>query len=197
MKYLDKRDNADILARIRRRYLIKGAVSAALSLVFVLSFLLLGFSAFADRFGIGNAGTVVFLLAILPVFLTGMDREIADRSWEGVVVSARKVIVKKREKLTAADHLDPYTDFIKLIIELPDGGKKTLFEPIDELYRFPKGSRIRHIRGTKYPQLLLAERAFTDCVMCGKTAEKTDSSCPHCGYSLIHYTEPAETEETL
>ncbi len=196
MKYLDKRDNRDIVERIQRRYFIKGGISATLSLAFTLSFLLIGFSPFADRFGIGNAAAMAFLLAVLPLFLTGMNREIADRSWEGVVVSARKCIVKKREKLTASDHLDQYSDFIRLVIELPDGGKKTLFEPIDDLYRFTQGSRIRHIRGTKYPQLLRDDRAFTDCVMCGKTAKKTDSVCPHCGFSLVRYTESPEEEET-
>ena len=196
MGYLNKRDNADILARIRRRYRLLGGISALLSLAFLFSFLLFGFTPFAARFGSANAVTAALLLTVLPVFLTGLSQEIADRDWEGVVVSARKVIVKKREKLTASDHLDPYSDFIKLVIELPDGGKKTLFEPLDDLYRFPKGSRIRHIRGTKYPQLLRADRAFTDCVMCGKTAENTCHTCPHCGFSLVHYTESTDTEET-
>lgn len=191
MKALDPRDNRDIIEKIRRQYLIKGIACAALSLGAAGAFALFGWESFAPRFGTGNAAAAAFLLAVLPFFLLRLHRDIADRSWEGVVLSAKKCIVKKNAKYTtAADKGDPCTDFIKLTVQLPDGDTKTVFRPMDELCLFRKNDRIRHIRGTKHYQLWRPLRNRTDCVMCGHAAESTPHDCPKCGYSLVKFDPP-------
>ena len=48
MKYLDRRDNRDIIEYIRRRYFIKGSVCAFLSLGVLIFFYLYGFAYFAE-----------------------------------------------------------------------------------------------------------------------------------------------------
>ena len=75
MKYLDKRDNADIIEHIKRRYRIVGGICALLSLAFLLAFCIFGFTPFAARFGSANAVTAALLLTVLPVFLTGLSHK--------------------------------------------------------------------------------------------------------------------------
>ncbi|MBQ4042512.1 MAG: hypothetical protein IJD06_00830 [Clostridia bacterium] len=193
MGYLDPRNNRDIIEKIRRRYLTKGVACVLSFLVEAAAFLLLGWHSFAERFGVGNGVAVFLILAAIPFFVLGLHRELADRSWEGIVTSAKKVIKEKNTKSSAPNKGDDsFDDYIKLMVELEDGETKTVFAPMDELSLFRSGDRIRHIRGTKHYQLYRPGREHTDCVMCGRAADRGTHTCPHCHFSLVKYDPPEE-----
>ena len=194
MGCLDPRRNFDIIKKIRRRYLIKNIACVLSFLVEAAAFLLLGWHSFAERFGVGNGVAVFLILAAIPFFVLGLHRELADRSWEGIVTSAKKVIKEKNTKSSAPNKGDDsFDDYIKLMVELEDGETKTVFAHIDKLALFRSGDRIRHIRGTKHYQLYRPGRNRTDCVMCGTAAEHPAAVCPECGFSLVKFV-PQEDE---
>ena len=193
MNCLDKRDNRDIIEKIRRRYFVKGLCGTALALLLSGAFLLFGWASFTERFGVGNGAAILLLLAVPPFLLLGLPRDLADRSWEGTVTAAKKVIKGKNTKSSAPNKGDDsFDDYIRLTVDLGDGVTKTVFAPMDELSLFRSGDRIRHIRGTKHYQLYRPGREHTDCVMCGRAADRGTHTCPHCHFSLVKYDPPEE-----
>lgn len=193
MTYLDPRDNRDIIEKIRRRYLLKSAACVLIFLGEALFFWFVRWEDFTEKFGAGNGAAVFILLAAVPFFLLGLHRDLADRSWEGLILSAQRRIGHKREPLTAVDKGDGLIDYTHLIIRMSDGMRKTITAPMDDIVLFRKGDRIRHIRGTKFYQLYRPGRNRTDCVMCGTAAEHPAAVCPECGFSLVKFV-PQEEE---
>ena len=193
MPYLDPRDNRDILEKIRRRYLLKSAACVLIFLGEALFFWFVRREDITEKFGAGTGAAVFILLAAVPFFLLGLHRDLADHSWEGLILSAQRRIGHKREPLTAVDKGDGLIDYTHLIIRMSDGMRKTITAPMDDSVLFRKGDRIRHIRGTKFYQLYRPGRNRTDCVMCGTSAEHPAAVCPECGFSLVKFV-PQEEE---
>ena len=89
MNYLDKRDNCDIIEKIRRRYFVKGIACAFLSLGVLIFFHLYAYAYFVDRLGAVNGVIACILGMALPFFLLKLHRDIFDRSWEGVITGLK------------------------------------------------------------------------------------------------------------
>ena len=69
MKYLDKRDNADIIEHIRRRYFLKSSACVFLALIVLVFFYLYAYAYFADRLGTVNGVMACLIGMALPFFL--------------------------------------------------------------------------------------------------------------------------------
>ena len=190
MNYLDPRDDRDIIEKIRRRYFIKSITCVFLMLGILSFFLLYGYTAFAAKMGMANAVIAWILCTTLPVFLLKLHRDLFDRSWEGTVMKREAhQVAKGTTKINA--RLEKH---IRLSVQVRDD-LRIVDGTADEMNRFTRGSRIRHIRGTKYYQLYRSDRNRTDCVMCGASAENPCCTCPKCGFSLVKFV-PKEEEKS-
>jgi len=187
MNYLDKRDNRDIIEKIRRRYLVKGIACAFLMIAILSFFLLYGYTAFTARMGSANAAIAWVLCMALPFFLLGLHRDLTDCSWEGKVMKreAHKVAKGVVKIQSSVEKYLRLSVKVGNDIRIVDG-------PADVMERFLRGDRIRHIRGTKHYQLYRPGREHTDCVMCGRAADRGTHTCPHCHFSLVKYDPPEE-----
>ena len=181
MKYLDKRDNADIIEYIRRRYFIKGSACAFLSLGVLIFFYLYGFAYFAERMGEIGAAIITPVCLALPFFALKLHKDVFDKSWEGEIVSLKTHLVSKAtgtRTFITREHIC-FTVRTEKDILLCD-------RPAAELARFGIGDRLRHIKGTKYLQSL-RKNGVRDCVMCGAIIRESGNTCPHCGFSLVKF----------
>ena len=188
MNYLDKRDNRDIIEKIHRRYLVKGIACAFLMIAILSFFLLYGYTAFTARMGSANAAIAWVLCMALPFFLLGLHRDLTDCSWEGKVMKreAHKVAKGVVKIQSSVEKYLRLSVKVGNDIRIVDG-------PADVMERFLRGDRIRHIRGTKHYQLYRPGREHTDCVMCGRAADRGVHTCPHCHFSLVKFV-PQEEE---
>ena len=197
MKYLDKRDNRDIIEYIRRRYFIKGSACAFLSLGVLIFFYLYGFAYFAERMGTVNGIAACLIGMAIPFFALKLHKDVFDKSWEGKIVSRKIRDVSASgdgmyfNRLTRKASFSSATrQYITLTVHT---GKDVIIldRPGKELARFGVGERLRHIKGTKYLQSLRKDGS-SDCVMCGAIIRESGNTCPHCGFSLVKFDLPEE-----
>lgn len=192
MKYLDKRDNADIIERIRRRYFLKGSACVFLSLFVLVFFYLYAYGYFADRLGMVNGVMACLIGMAAPFFLLKLHKDVFDRSWEGKIVSRKIRDVSSSgdglyfNRLTRKASFSSATrQYITLTVHT---GKDVIIldRPGKELAHFGAGERLRHIKGTKYLQSL-RQNGVRDCVMCGALVREEGNTCPHCGMSMVRF----------
>ena len=197
MKYLDKRDNRDIIEYIQRRYFIKGSACAFLSLGVLIFFYVYGYAYFADRMGAVNGIAACILGMVTPFFLLKLHKDVFDRSWEGKIISRKIREVSASgggtyvNKITGKPGYSSATkQYITLTVHT-DKDVIILDRPGKELARFGAGERLRHIKGTKYLQACRPS-GVRDCVMCGAIIREDGNTCPHCGFSLVKFELPED-----
>ncbi len=197
MKYLDKRDNADIIEYIRRRYFLRGSACAFLSLGVLIFFYVYAYAYFADRMGAVNGVFACILGMATPFFVLKLHKDVFDKSWEGKIVSRKIREVSASgggtyiNKTTGKGEYSSATkQYITLTVHT--GTDVIILDrPAKELARFGEGERLRHIKGTKYMQAYRKNGA-RDCVMCGAIIRESGDECPHCGFSLVKFDLPEE-----
>ena len=191
MKYLDKRDNRDIIEAIQRRYFVKGVACAFLSLGVLLFFYLYAYAYFADRLGTVNGVMACILGMATPFFLLKLHKDVFGRSWEGVILTRQTRTIREAgtrfNKLTRTASLrTKYRDDIILTVRT-ENDIVTVDRPAAELSRFQVGDRLRYIKGTRYLQAYRKNSTVRDCVMCGALVRESGSECPQCGMSLVKF----------
>ena len=193
MNCLDKRDNRDIIEKIRRRYFVKGIACAFLSLGVLLFFYLYAYAYFADRLGTVNGVMACILGMALPFFLLKLHRDIFDRSWEGVITGLKTHLVGKMgakvgvSKVTRSSVRGTVIEEYIILTVRTENDIVTVDRPAAELSRFQVGDRLRYIKGTRYLQACRKNSAMRDCVMCGALVRESGSECPQCGMSLVKF----------
>lgn len=195
MKYLDKRDNRDIIEAIQRRYFVKGVACAFLSLGVLIFFYLYAYAYFADRLGTVNGVMACILGMATPFFLLKLHKDVFGRSWEGVILTRQTRTIRaagtRFNKLTRTASLrTKYRDDIIFTVRT-ENDIVTVDRPAAELARFQVGDRLRYIKGTRYLQACRKNSAMRDCVMCGALVRESGSECPQCGMSLVKFDPPA------
>lgn len=191
MKYLDKRDNRDIIEAIQRRYFVKGVACAFLSLGVLIFFYLYAYAYFADRLGTVNGVMACILGMATPFFLLKLHKDVFGRSWEGVILTRQTRTIRaagtRFNKLTRTASLrTKYRDDIIFTVRT-ENDIVTVDRPAAELSRFQVGDRLRYIKGTRYLQACRKNSAMRDCVMCGALVRESGSECPQCGMSLVKF----------
>ena len=191
MKYLDKRDNRDIIEAIQRRYFVKGVACAFLSLGVLIFFYLYAYAYFADRLGTVNGVIACILGMATPFFLLKLHKDVFGRSWEGVILTRQTRTIRaagtRFNKLTRTASLSTkYRDDIIFTVRT-ENDIVTVDRPAAELARFQVGDRLRYIKGTRYLQACRKNSAMRDCVMCGALVRESGSECPQCGMSLVKF----------
>jgi len=198
MEFLDKRDNRDIIEKIRRRRTVKGFACAFLTLGMAIFFILYGFRYFAERLNTVSAVILCVLCLALPFFLLGLPKELLDRSWEGKIISMKSHLVPHGRPSGGVAKIEEWivlTVQTSSRIESVDADIKTVDRPARELSRFRVGDRLRHIAGTRYYQSLRRGSSTRDCVICGCLIRETGNTCPHCHYSIVEYPAPPNFTE--
>jgi len=195
VKYLDKRDNRDIIEHIQRRYFIKGSACAFLSLGVLIFFYVYGYAYFADRMGAVNGIAACILGMVTPFFLLKLHKDVFDRSWEGKITSRKIIGISSAgtrfNKLTrSAEFRTSVRQYVTLTVHT-ENDIITLHRSAAELARFGAGERLRHIKGTKYLQAC-RPNGVRDCVMCGCIVRESGNECPHCGFSLVKFKLPED-----
>jgi hypothetical protein len=185
MKYLDKRDNADIIEHIRRRYFLKGSACVFLALIVLVFFYLYAYAYFADRLGTVNGVMACILGMAAPFFLLKLHKDVFDRSWEGTITGLKTHLVAK---VTAGRVRVPTIHEYIILTVRTENDIITVDRPAAELSRFGVGDRLRHIKGTKYLQACRKNSSRRDCVMCGALVRESGSECPQCHMSLVKFT---------
>ena len=183
MNYLDKRDNRDIIEKIRRRYFVKGIACAFLSLGVLIFFYLYAYAYFADRLGAVNGVMACILGMALPFFLLKLHKDLFDRSWEGVITGLKTHLVAKSR---VGIRVPSVYEYIILTVRT-ENDIITVDRPAAELSRFQVGDRLRHIRNTRYLQACRKNSTVRDCVMCGALVRESGSECPQCHMSLVKF----------
>ena len=183
MNYLDKRDNRDIIEKIRRRYFVKGIACAFLSLGVLIFFYLYAYAYFVDRLGAVNGVMACILGMALPFFLLKLHRDIFDRSWEGVITGLKTHLVAKSR---VGIRVPSVYEYIILTVRT-ENDILTVDRPAAELSRFQVGDRLRHIRNTRYLQACRKNSTVRDCVMCGALVRESGDECPQCHMSLVKF----------
>ena len=183
MNYLDKRDNRDIIEKIRRRYFVKGIACAFLSLGVLIFFHLYAYAYFADRLGTVNGVMACILGMALPFFLLKLHKDLFDRSWEGVITGLKTHLVAKSR---VGIRVPSVYEYIILTVRT-ENDIITVDRPAAELSRFQVGDRLRHIRNTRYLQACRKNSTVRDCVMCGALVRESGSECPQCHMSLVKF----------
>lgn len=197
MDYLDKRDNADIIEHIRRRYFLKGTAFVFLAAVMLVFFYVYAYDYFADRLGAVNGVLAILLGVAIPFFLLKLHKDVLDKSWEGEIVARRSHLVRSRSENVGVNKRGTVVrgmimlEYLTLTV---DTGKSVVIvdRPADELARFNIGDRLRHIKGTKYLQACRHDSTNRDCVMCGCIVRESGNECPHCNISLVKFDLPGE-----
>ena len=196
MKYLDKRDNADIIRAVIRRYVIKGSVFVLLSTVILVFFYVYAFDYFAERLSSVSAIAAIVLFLGGLFVLMGLHKDVFDRSWEGEILSIKSQMERSKKENVAANNKTISVnrhvileEYITLTVNL--GHDLLIYKrPAAELSRFKKGDRVRRIRGTKYLQAIRPDNTLRDCVMCGAIIRESGNECPHCHMSLVKFDPP-------
>lgn len=197
MKYLDKRDNRDIIEHIRRRYFIKGSACAFLALFVLVFFYLYGFAYFSDRMGTVNGIAACLIGMAIPFFALKLHKDVLDKSWEGKIVSRK---IREVDASGGGTYINKttrkpgYSSATKQYITLTvhTGTDVIILDrPGKELARFGEGEYLRHIKGTKHLQACRPS-GIRDCVMCGAIIRESGSECLHCGFSLVKFDLPEE-----
>ena len=183
MKHLDKRDNADIIKRIRRRYFLKGSACVFLALIVLVFFYLYAYAYFADRLGTVNGVMACLIGMAAPFFLLKLHKDVFDRSWEGTITGLKTHLVAKSRVGIRVPNI---TEYIILTVHTKND-IITVDRPAAELSRFQVGDRLRHIRNTRYLQACRKNSTVRDCVMCGALVRESGSECPQCHMSLVKF----------
>ena len=188
MKYLDRRDNADIIKRIKRRYILKGTAFVLLAAVILVFFYIYAYNYFADRLGAINGLLAIPLGVVIPFFALKLHKDIFDKSWEGTISSLKSHVVGKASVANRSESaVQEY-----LVLTVHTGNDVIIIDqPATYLNRFKVGDRLRHIKGTKYMQACRKDSTVRDCVMCGCIVRESGNECPHCHLSLVKFDPPA------
>ena len=196
MNYLDKRDNADIIESIRRRYILKGTAFVLLSALILVFFYVYAYDYFAERLSSVSAIAAIVLFLGGLFVLMGLHKDVFDRSWEGEILSVKSQMERSKKENVAANNKNVSVsrhvileEYITLTVNL--GHDLLIYKrPAAELSRFKKGDRVRRVRGTRYLQACRRESTIRDCVMCGAIIRESGNECPHCHMSLVKFDPP-------
>ena len=177
--------------------LLEGVVAAAV--------ILFGERVFAKS-NVWFRTTATVLLFFVPVFITGIYKALADRTWYGIVKNVSVKTVMVQEGLSKGDRDGTYMkNIVYLTLEEPSGKTKRRKADEERLQinrgklgggtntsemvtgRFSEGVAAFHLYGSDRTVVIPPDdaRGFRDCAVCQSENPADAEICRVCGHTLV------------